>query len=423
LLSLPAGRRSIGQASPTASPMSPTSPHASPLVSPFLLCVGDDRSDEDMFRALHRYDDIKEELAEKSPTSHRSTSSSGSTSGRHSRRPSADMDSTTISRRGRRVGSNTPIGGVVEPGTPLGGSSMNNMDDESKIGKFDPNTYTCCVGIKPSCARFYLRDHDDVAKLLAELATCSDRMNYSKSRHLATSLSSPIAVSGAYGGNNTIGLHLVTTPTGQPADAEEVAGAAGHSDARGRRDDKRPAPVELPSDQFTVDEPRAWPATESAFVRQFATKGAAAYDRETEPSHYYHHPIPSPQSATPAHELGDDLLPSHSLSLSPSASLSSFTPAPSSPKGIQTITAEGLKSSLGALSGSRTGLSSMLQSSTATTGGGLSSRSQQSGGLGGFSGGLGGMSTSRSTGGLADLVRKRHATNDDDFSDDDDDDY
>jgi hypothetical protein len=42
--------------------------------------------------------------------------------------------------------------------------------------KFDPNTFTLCVGIKPSNARFYLHDHEDVAKLLQALAICSERM-------------------------------------------------------------------------------------------------------------------------------------------------------------------------------------------------------------------------------------------------------
>lgn len=37
----------------------------------------------------------------------------------------------------------------------------------------EPNTFTCCVGLKPSNAHYYLHDDDEVLAVLESLAACS----------------------------------------------------------------------------------------------------------------------------------------------------------------------------------------------------------------------------------------------------------
>jgi trehalose-phosphatase len=115
--------------------------------SPFLMCIGDDLSDEEMFRAVQKRDDKQPEVKTSAVVSAASASA-------HRRKPSLPGEEKERETLGR----------------------------EQRDKKFDPNTFTLCVGIKPSNARFYLHDHEDVAKLLQALATCSERMGSAKRR-------------------------------------------------------------------------------------------------------------------------------------------------------------------------------------------------------------------------------------------------
>lgn len=130
---------------------------SSPPVAPLLVCIGDDRSDEDMFRAVHRRDDLRSPSI--GPTG-LSITSPGSNS----------------NRDGHHGGSNTPGNGMSSrPGsgstTPIGGHSRRPSSDEP----FSPHTFSICVGIKPSCARFYVHDSDEVGRVLASLAATGAR--------------------------------------------------------------------------------------------------------------------------------------------------------------------------------------------------------------------------------------------------------
>jgi hypothetical protein len=132
--------RSTSQELPPPPPLPP---------SPFLVCIGDDRSDEEMFRAVHHRYDLR--------VSGSSSSGSGN-SGTHPLGLVSPM--STLSTPHNGSGQNTPSH-----------SRRPSALDEA----FNPNTFTICVGIKPSCARFYLHDSDDVGRLLASLAATGAR--------------------------------------------------------------------------------------------------------------------------------------------------------------------------------------------------------------------------------------------------------
>lgn len=106
------GHSSAGAAPSTASSSSSASASAALQNPPFLLCVGDDKSDEDMFKAIQAH-----------------------------------------SVRFHKAGEH---------------------EDKNEKGKKERRTgaFTCCVGIKPSNARFYLHDDEEVHSLLQALAAC-----------------------------------------------------------------------------------------------------------------------------------------------------------------------------------------------------------------------------------------------------------
>jgi len=154
----------VSAASATAGSR-PTSPQASPGLTatfefpsdPFLLCVGDDRSDEDMFVAVNTKEWLKAAAAE------------------------PGLDRSWSRRQGERADGVAGDGGTRAAAT--------NAPDEAKWGDAElirsrnppsPFTFTVCVGMKPSNAHYYLHDDEEVLKTLHSLATCSERMQQSR---------------------------------------------------------------------------------------------------------------------------------------------------------------------------------------------------------------------------------------------------
>lgn len=102
------------------------SPRVSDKKNRFILAIGDDRSDENMFVALHKFGQTADSKTEA-------------------------LDEL---RQAKRM-------------------SKKKLKYQRKMAKGDPNTFTCCVGMKPSQAKFYMQDHDDVVETLTELAQVS----------------------------------------------------------------------------------------------------------------------------------------------------------------------------------------------------------------------------------------------------------
>jgi trehalose 6-phosphate synthase/phosphatase len=110
---------------------------------PFVLCVGDDRSDEEMFMALD------ESVAR---LSQNATDSKAKISG------SIKHQKKNVSRR--RVGQ-------------VKGKEFKSNSERAQICKPSASTFTCCVGIKPSNARFYVYDEADLLEVITTLAELS----------------------------------------------------------------------------------------------------------------------------------------------------------------------------------------------------------------------------------------------------------
>lgn len=108
----------------------------------FVLCLGDDRSDEDMFETVNTIIDPGEEVAD--------TSSQLSTT---------DGESDSLSDR---VGTQFNLAGLDRP-------SSGKLDRLTSGGLSSNRFFTCTVGRKPSAAKFYLDDTDEVSELLAGL--------------------------------------------------------------------------------------------------------------------------------------------------------------------------------------------------------------------------------------------------------------
>ena len=174
--------QSGGSISPVAAPTTssmmtprtssrPASPGVSPGLSafdfnppaPFLLCVGDDRSDEDMFVAINNREYLKGMVRDGvGDLGFRRSWSSSQREREEKERAEAVVDG---------------------PGLTL----LNARRDDSEEEKWDadalrhkhppsPFTFTVCVGMKPSNAHYFLHDDDEVLKMLLSLATCSQRM-------------------------------------------------------------------------------------------------------------------------------------------------------------------------------------------------------------------------------------------------------
>lgn len=156
----------------------------------FVMCIGDDRSDEDMFEAVNALFDPSEEVLETS--SQRSTTDDGSDSHSDPAAPGAlRSNSETLPRRqssGRLAGGGGGGGGLR--GSMAGGlASMSSADFRGSLGgglaslgeEDGASTgqqrrfFTCVVGRKPSAAKFFLDDTDEVSELLASLKLVQDK--------------------------------------------------------------------------------------------------------------------------------------------------------------------------------------------------------------------------------------------------------
>lgn len=151
----------------------------------FVMCIGDDRSDEDMFEAVNALFDPSEEVLEEDTGSQRSTTDDGSDS--HSDPVAFPATRSTSEMLPRRIPSS---GGLAGAGGLRGGlASMSSADFRgslggglASLGEEDVTStgpgrrfFTCVVGRKPSAAKFFLDDTDEVSEVLASLKLVQDK--------------------------------------------------------------------------------------------------------------------------------------------------------------------------------------------------------------------------------------------------------
>lgn len=149
----------------------------------FILCIGDDRSDEDMFEAINKLVDPSEmELNTNMRSSYTDGASDDASDERESTPRSKPLTSSfrrKISEGGLAGGMGGGLGSKSRSKINYGGSFMDlsNMcggtgsDDEVGHRRF----FTCTIGQKPSEAKFFLHDVDEVSELIATLASTHRR--------------------------------------------------------------------------------------------------------------------------------------------------------------------------------------------------------------------------------------------------------
>ena len=142
----------------------------------FVLCIGDDRSDELMFEAVNEAMkpelQAAEELGPPPPEICRARSGKSfsdltvCTPGVDVRRVSSNVGGSSMKRSpslgGAAFGDNT-LGAMESKGSGGGGSSRMHI----------PPVFTCTVGKKPSKAKYYLNDVDEVSDLLQRITSAS----------------------------------------------------------------------------------------------------------------------------------------------------------------------------------------------------------------------------------------------------------
>jgi len=140
---------------------------------PFVFCVGDDRSDEDMFLSVQNKDYLEGKLRQQAaallggnallPASEQALkrSMSAAPPGHHSR-----TTSTT-----RNNASGVGAGGEVDEKTAR---------ERRKNRIADPLTFTVCVGMKPSNAHYFLHDDEEVVRLLHAFSLASQRIAHTR---------------------------------------------------------------------------------------------------------------------------------------------------------------------------------------------------------------------------------------------------
>lgn len=157
----------------------------------FVLCIGDDRSDEDMFEALGMFISPPDESADNT------SSQLSTTDGESPERVCSDGDAVqrVPSDRGlpqrrtesftQRRSSKFGLASFSAQGGPLqgsmsrgelrklgsGGLSAAGDSESSKVQRF----FTCTVGRKPSAAMYYVDDVDEVSELLTSLKSQHDK--------------------------------------------------------------------------------------------------------------------------------------------------------------------------------------------------------------------------------------------------------
>lgn len=192
----------------------------------FVLSIGDDRSDEDMFLAVQAAMKELEESAlgdeddeqpniQHSMTDNHDTTRRASVPGQPSI-PRGNSDDTSNFMRASPGMPGKPSGGFGARQS-FGGGLSNLAASSSDFGIFGRSAsggldsaggggdkyFTCTVGRKPTAAKFYLDDVDEVTELLGNLRAVQER----KTRVLAYPETCPPELSGLKGGLNKNSRH------------------------------------------------------------------------------------------------------------------------------------------------------------------------------------------------------------------------
>eukprot|EP00927_Polykrikos_kofoidii_P051114 TRINITY_DN4491_c0_g2_i1.p1 TRINITY_DN4491_c0_g2~~TRINITY_DN4491_c0_g2_i1.p1 ORF type:complete len:1149 (-),score=183.37 TRINITY_DN4491_c0_g2_i1:384-3398(-) len=150
----------------------------------FVLCIGDDRSDEDMFEAINALVDPADE-ASGDAASQMSTTDADSDVVSEDRKdvvggalmgPNQRFRSTSFAST-RKPGMMSGFGGGSIAGNlqAFGGGNFDDPGTSSqRLGK-TRRFFTCVVGCKPSAAKFFLNDTEEVSELLMSLKSLHDR--------------------------------------------------------------------------------------------------------------------------------------------------------------------------------------------------------------------------------------------------------
>jgi trehalose 6-phosphate synthase/phosphatase len=189
----------------------------------FILCIGDDRSDEDMFEAVNAFlepaqEDLEESMSQFSTTDESDARASSEQQGDADalRRPSKRSDSARMDLLPRHnsddgaglVGRSSSMGGLGGGGMGLGRSSskasrhqtlggglagLASMSeassqgfgrmpshDSSGFGEKTTRFFTCTVGRKSTAAKFYLDDTEEVSELLGNMKSQHERKQFTQ---------------------------------------------------------------------------------------------------------------------------------------------------------------------------------------------------------------------------------------------------
>ena len=137
----------------------------------FVLCMGDDRSDELMFEAINEAMKSELQAAEEMgpPTPELCRARSG--------KSFTDLTVCTPGMDMRRLSAG-PVGSGIKRSPSLGGAAFGDnalgaMESKGSCGTRRSNVppvFTCTVGKKPSKAKYYVNDVDEVSELLHRIA-------------------------------------------------------------------------------------------------------------------------------------------------------------------------------------------------------------------------------------------------------------
>lgn len=123
-----------------------------------IMAIGDDRSDEDMFKAVQTHME-------------RVTSGLGTGSAALPSSASEPILPTVQSTPA------SPLAGPLSPGSSSSSSGSAASAAAAAAKRHFPNVFTCCVGIKPSLAHYYLHDDEEVCRLVETMAQWSRKQD------------------------------------------------------------------------------------------------------------------------------------------------------------------------------------------------------------------------------------------------------
>jgi trehalose 6-phosphate synthase/phosphatase len=137
----------------------------------FVLCIGDDRSDEDMFEVVNAFIDPSEEAHnDEGDSSQLSTTDADSHAGSESYSERDDRRGGLKAKSAGQAG----LGSLGRASLSLGGGgsfagNLCSMGESHDLGGEKRRFFTCTVGQKPSAAKFYLDEVEEVSELLSSL--------------------------------------------------------------------------------------------------------------------------------------------------------------------------------------------------------------------------------------------------------------